>query len=164
MILLEQRSSCPACSFGLWQPLTVVAQSTSHCIFLEHFWVLKNQWKIFLHFQVWSISFISRLHLPSYILPLLEDNFICFTQHSNSKLSLVIIIKINSKNIINFLFVVFFRGLVGYRSVFSSATRGTGFMHRAFLSMIFLLYFPSLVILVLLSLWICHVIGSSVGM
>ncbi|TXG55078.1 hypothetical protein EZV62_020334 [Acer yangbiense] len=27
------------------------------------------------------------------------------------------------------------RGLVGYRSVFSSDTRGTGFMHRAFLSM-----------------------------
>ncbi|XP_062007714.1 uncharacterized protein LOC133724850 [Rosa rugosa] len=26
------------------------------------------------------------------------------------------------------------RGLVGYRSVFSSATRGTGFMHRAFLT------------------------------
>ncbi|KAK1391316.1 hypothetical protein POM88_010372 [Heracleum sosnowskyi] len=26
------------------------------------------------------------------------------------------------------------RGLVGYRSVFSSATRGTGFMHRAFLA------------------------------
>lgn len=32
-------------------------------------------------------------------------------------------------------FVVFYRGLVGYRSVFSSDTRGTGFMHRAFLSM-----------------------------
>lgn len=30
------------------------------------------------------------------------------------------------------------RGLVGYRSVFSSDTRGTGFMHRAFLSMIVL--------------------------
>ncbi|XP_034701051.1 50S ribosomal subunit assembly factor BipA-like [Vitis riparia] len=29
------------------------------------------------------------------------------------------------------------RGLVGYRSVFSSDTRGTGFMHRAFLSMLF---------------------------
>lgn len=28
------------------------------------------------------------------------------------------------------------RGLVGYRSVFSSDTRGTGFMHRAFLSML----------------------------
>ncbi|KAL0311512.1 UNVERIFIED_CONTAM: 50S ribosomal subunit assembly factor BipA [Sesamum angustifolium] len=27
------------------------------------------------------------------------------------------------------------RGLVGYRSVFNSVTRGTGFMHRAFLSM-----------------------------
>uniref|UniRef100_A0A0V0IJS8 Putative translation factor GUF1, mitochondrial-like n=1 Tax=Solanum chacoense TaxID=4108 RepID=A0A0V0IJS8_SOLCH len=29
------------------------------------------------------------------------------------------------------------RGLVGYRSVFSSDTRGSGFMHRAFLSMLF---------------------------
>ncbi|GAA0170962.1 translation elongation factor [Lithospermum erythrorhizon] len=35
------------------------------------------------------------------------------------------------------------RGLVGYRSVFSSVTRGTGFMHRAFLSMPFLFVIPS---------------------
>lgn len=33
--------------------------------------------------------------------------------------------------------LLFLRGLVGYRSVFSSDTRGTGFMHRAFLSKYF---------------------------
>ena len=41
----------------------------------------------------------------------------------------------------NFSFRFTFRGLVGYRSVFSSDTRGTGFMHRAFLSM-FISLFP----------------------
>lgn len=38
------------------------------------------------------------------------------------------------------------RGLVGYRSVFSSDTRGTGFMHRAFLSKhVSCIYFSSFI-------------------
>ncbi|CAK9148427.1 unnamed protein product [Ilex paraguariensis] len=44
------------------------------------------------------------------------------------------------------------RGLVGYRSVFSSDTRGTGFMHRAFLSMLVLQHlFSSFSVFIFLS-------------
>jgi hypothetical protein len=50
-------------------------------------------------------------------------------------------------------FVVFYRGLVGYRSVFSSDTRGTVFMHRAFLSMhVLLKIFVHVVLEILMSL------------
>lgn len=41
--------------------------------------------------------------------------------------------------------LLFLRGLVGYRSVFSSDTRGTGFMHRAFLSIYIFLTWNDLI-------------------
>lgn len=37
-----------------------------------------------------------------------------------------------------------YRGLVGYRSVFSSDTRGTGFMHCAFQGICFFFFWSSL--------------------
>ena len=60
----------------------------------------------------------------------------------------------DSKDIFSFRFT--FRGLVGYRSVFSSDTRGTGFMHRAFLSMFISLFPFSFVFFFFLFNFPCH--------